>query len=204
MNKQLNDIWEKKFGDDYTKRKLLAHEKEGKLRENFWKLLIGRFSDIKSVLEIGPNAGMNLEGIWKADPKLTITGIEPNEFAYNTATERSNGRYRIIKGSVYDLTPQINADLVITCTVLIHIHPLDLERALTKIYDSAGRYILIMEYYWPKLCQIEYRGLTDVLWKRDFGAYILSKFKLNIIETGYLDVRDGFDRTTWWLFEKNK
>jgi len=44
--------------------------------------------------------------------------------------------------------------------------------------------------------------LKSALWKQDYGATFLQNFDVELIETGYLDARDGFDRTTWWLFNK--
>lgn len=199
---QLSNIWKKNFGDEYTDRKLKVHGTEGKLRESFWRELVKMMPDVKSYLEIGCNAGMNLEGIYKANPKLNITGIEPNAYSLDVAVKKAKKRYKVVQGNVFDLSPKLKSDLVFTCTVLIHIAPKDLLAALTNIYNRSKKYILCMEYYWPTVKKIEYRGLKNALWKRDFGALWLKKFDLNLIETGYLDMRDGFDRTTWWLFKK--
>ena len=43
--------------------------------------------------------------------------------------------------------------------------------------------------------------LSDI-WEKGFGALWLRNFDVNLIETGYLDASDGFDRVTWWLFKK--
>lgn len=199
---QLSDIWEKEFGEEYTKRKLRVHDTEGQHREAFWRELVKIVPDAKSYLEIGCNVGMNLEAIYKANPSLNITGVEPNGFALEVAEERSKARYNVIKENVFDLPSTLRADLVFTCTVLIHIAPDNLQPALNSIYRASNHYILAMEYYWPILKEIEYRGLEDALWKQDFGALWLRNFDVELIETGYLDARDGFDRVTWWLFKK--
>jgi pseudaminic acid biosynthesis-associated methylase len=200
---QLKNIWQNTFGIEYTKRKGQVHHTEGQLRKTFWKNFVTMVPDVSSVLEIGCNSGMNLEGLHAGNSKLNITGLEPNDFARNEAIRIAKERYQIIPGNVFDLEKDhITADLMITCTVLIHIHPNDLQKALQQIYQSAHKYILTMEYYWPTLKEIDYRGLSEALWKRDFGAYWLNHFDLEIIETGYLGPQDGFDRTTWWLFKK--
>lgn len=200
--KQLSDIWEKQFGEEYTKRKLQVHNTEGKSRDIFWDKLVKMVPDAQSYLEIGCNAGMNLESIYRANPSLDISGIEPNDYAFKIATENLNGKYKIINENVFDLPSTLKADLVFTCTVLIHIAPDDLQSALNNIYKTSKKYILAMEYYWPLVKTIEYRGLKDVLWKQDFGALWLRSQDVELIETGYLDARDGFDRVTWWLFKK--
>jgi pseudaminic acid biosynthesis-associated methylase len=199
---QLANIWEKKFGDEYTDRKLKVHDLEGQLRESFWRMLVKMTPDAESYLEIGCNAGMNLEGLYTANPQLNITGIEPNVYSLDVAIKKAEGRYRVRGGNIFDLPPELRSDLVFTCTVLIHIAPNDLLSALSNLYKTSKRYILIMEYYWPTVKEMEYRGLKNALWKRDYGSTFLENFSVELIETGYLDSRDGFDRVTWWLFEK--
>ncbi|MFH0779344.1 MAG: pseudaminic acid biosynthesis-associated methylase [Parcubacteria group bacterium] len=199
---QLAEIWEKDFGDEYTNRQLQTHDAEEKLRENFWRELIKMAPDAKSYLEIGCNVGLNLDPICKAGSHLDIVGVEPNKYALKIATEKAAGRYNVVDGNIFSLSPDLRADLVFTCTVLIHISPKDLLNALNNLYGASNKYILIMEYYWPTVKEIEYRGLRNALWKQDFGALLQKNFDVNLIETGYLDARDGFDRTSWWLFEK--
>ena len=200
--KQLNEIWENKFGDAYTERKLMVHKSEGKSRATFWRNLFQMVPEVQTVLEIGCNAGINLEAIFEVNNKLQIIGIEPNKYALHKAIEISNDRYSVLNGNVYNLPRDLKSDMIFTCTVLIHISPNDLISALNNIYKASNSYILIMEYYWPTVKEIEYRGLKDVLWKQDYGAVFLQNFNVDLMETGYLDARDGFDRVTWWLFKK--
>lgn len=197
---QLKKVWEDNFGEEYTKRKLEVHETEGNLRDTFWKELVQMVPDASTYLEIGCNAGMNLISLHNASTDIKLTGLEPNDFAFNTAVSEGEGKFDVIKGNVFDF--DANADLVFTCTVLIHIAPDDLKAAMKEIYKASNKYVLAMEYYWPELKEIEYRGLKNILWKQDFGAFWLKNFDLAIMETGYLDARDGFDRVTWWLFKK--
>jgi|SRR3989339_487815 len=199
---QLAEIWEKEFGEEYTRRQLQTHDVEGRLRESFWKDLIKMVPAAKSYLEIGCNVGLNLEPIHKADPQLNVVGVEPNQYALQIAKEKAAGKYKVIDGNIFSLPSDLRADLVFTCTVLIHIAPKDLLSALSNLYTASSKYILAMEYYWPTVKEIEYRGLKNALWKQDFGALWLRNFDVKLIETGYLDARDGFDRTSWWLFEK--
>lgn len=199
---ELKEIWEDKFGANYTDRKLENHQTERGLREKFWSKLVSDLKGIKSIVEVGCNAGMNLEGIYKADNNLSIIGVEPNLYAIEKAKKIANGRYDIIEGNIFDLNDDLKSDLIITCTVLIHISPNELVEAMKNLYDISSSYILIMEYYWPSIKKVEYRGLENALWKQDFGALFLENFDVELVETGFLDERDGFDRTSWWLFKK--
>ena len=114
----------------------------------------------------------------------------------------ANKRYKVLEGDLFNLSKMEKTDLVVTCTVLIHIAPNNLVKAMKNIYDLSNDYILIMEYYWPIVKEISYRNLDDALWKQDFGRVIMDNFEIDLLETGYLDERDGFDRVTWWLFKK--
>ena len=201
-NKQLDKIWKSQFGNEYTDRLLKNHETEGEQRKIFWNHMIKGMNDINSVTEIGCNAGMNLEGIYSANPKLKITGVEPNQYALEKALLIANKRYKVLEGDLFNLSKMEKTNLVVTYTVLIHIAPNNLVKAMKNIYDLSNDYILIMEYYWPTVKEISYRGLDDALWKQDFGRVLMDNFEIDLLETGYLDERDGFDRVTWWLFKK--
>lgn len=200
--KQLDQFWTHTFGDVYTARKLEVHAEEGQLRKKFWRNFVDLVPDAQRVLEVGCNAGMNLEGLIEAKPDLTLHGLEPNETAQTRAIEIAKGRYDILKGNLFSHPTDQRYDLVFTCTVLIHISPDDLRLAMERIYALSQKYVLAMEYYWPTLKEIEYRGHQEILWKRDFGAFWLENFDLEAVETGYMDYRDGFDRVTWWLLRK--
>ena len=82
---QLKKVWEDNFGEEYTKRKLEVHETEGNLRDTFWKELVQMVPDASTYLEIGCNAGMNLISLHNASTDIKLTGLEPNDFAFNTA-----------------------------------------------------------------------------------------------------------------------
>lgn len=87
--------------------------------------------------------------------------------------------------------------------VLIHIKLDDLPRALAEINRVSARYVLCAEYFAEEETVIEYRGYTDLLWKRNFKQHYLTAFpNLKVIKEGYWDAASGFDRTHWWLFER--
>jgi pseudaminic acid biosynthesis-associated methylase len=201
---QLTNLWQSTFGTDYTKRKIDNQSNEEALREMFWTFLPSLAPSASSYLEIGCNAGMNTNALYKGNSSLKITGLEPNEFAYKTAVDSAKGKYNVIQDDILNMSSDVTADLVFTCTVLIHINPDSLKAVMDRIFEASNQYILAMEYYWPCEKQVNYRGNWDALWKRDYGAIWLNNYNLSLIETGYLDERDGFDRTTWWLLEKNK
>lgn len=204
MNKteQLTEIWENEFGKEYTKRKFMSHDEERSKRQGSWESIFELMPDVKSVLEFGPNAGLNLECLANLDRELKIVGVEPNRYALDLANERSDGRYEVVEGDLFKSNVSEQFDCAFTCHLLIHIAPSDLLAAMKTVYAHSKKYILTMEYYWPEVKEIVYRGKTNALWKRDFGRTWLENFDVNLLETGYFGPECGFDRVTWWLFEK--
>jgi pseudaminic acid biosynthesis-associated methylase len=91
-----------------------------------------------------------------------------------------------------------------TSGVLIHIAPDDLLASCAEIYRVSSRYIACAEYFNPTPVEIEYRGHSGVLFKRDFGGYWLDNFlDLELVDYGFLWRRaTGLDDLTWWLFRK--
>ena len=76
---------------------------------------------------------------------------------------------------------------------------------LKKLYDYSARYILVAEYYNPTPVEVEYRGNTGKLFKRDFAGEIMDMYSdLKLVEYGFLYHRDIFpsDDATWFLMEK--
>jgi hypothetical protein len=95
-------------------------------------------------------------------------------------------------------------DLVFTAGVLIHIPLGDLPLALSEIYRVSKRYILAIEYFAQEETVVHYRGYDNLLWKRDFLRHYQSQFpELTLVRSGFLTSEDGFDKTHWWLLEKN-
>ena len=87
--------------------------------------------------------------------------------------------------------------------MLIHIALPDLPSALAEIYRVSNQYILCIEYFAPEESEINYRGNTNLLWKRDFKQQYLAQFPdLTVVREGYWSPEEGFDRANWWLFSK--
>lgn len=197
--KQLS-YWQGKFGDDYIDRnsnlKLFAR------RQFFFKELLLKLPDIKSVLEIGCNIGGNLMILNKINHRLKIVGIEPNRKAVRIA-KKNLPNAKIIEKSVFDINFKDKFDLVFTCGVLIHIADENLRKSLEKIYDASKKYILAIEYYSDNRTAIPYRNLSDALFKRPYDKEYLNIVPtLKCLDKGFLDKTQGFDRCTYFLFEK--
>jgi len=156
-----------------------------------------------NVVEIGPNRGHNLQAIADLDCVTgQIVGVEPNVKAAGIA-QASFPRATLVQGNVFAL-PYADrcADLVFTVGVLIHVALTNLPQALDEIYRVSRRYILCIEYFAEIETVIYYRGSNNMLWKRDFKQHFFDRYpQLRMIDSGYWDKAQGFDRSHWWLFE---
>jgi len=91
--------------------------------------------------------------------------------------------------------------------VLIHINPDCLARVYEKLYQTALKYICIVEYYNPTPVEISYRGHRDRLFKRDFAGEVLDKYPdLKLVDYGFTYHRDNnfpSGDCTWFLLKKS-
>ena len=77
---------------------------------------------------------------------------------------------------------------------------------MKSIYENSSKYILIAEYFNRTPVEIDYRGQSNMLFKRDFGKFFKENFECEVVDYGFLwgDEFDsaGFDDITFWLFKK--
>lgn len=192
------DLWRGQFGDDYAKRNV------GRVASNtaFFSRVLARASGIESIIELGAGTGQNLMALRALGfaPEQML-GVEINELA---ALSILFGN--VLVASILDLTLPRQYDLAFTKGVLIHIAPDDLHTVYRKLYEASRRYVLICEYYNPTPVSVEYRGVKDALWKRDFAGDMLNLFEdMEVVDYGFVWHRDAMapqDDLHWWLMEK--
>jgi len=193
------DTWEGKFGKDYTDRNVIEWRER---LDAFKEVLSGL--PIQSILEVGCNRGHNLLSLTELLPADSqVVGIEPNQYAREIARAAS-AKIGVLEGNAYDLPFKDGYfDVVFTAGVLIHISPSNLQTAISEIYRVSKRYILAIEYFSEEEEIVNYRGHTDLLWKRNFLKIYQQAFDdLKLIRNGYWGDEKGFFRSHWWLFEK--
>jgi len=194
-------FWAGDFGREYTERNQSAQLHAGNL--SFFAKIVERTRDVRSVLELGANRGMNLQALKTLLPGAELGGIEINPEA---ARILASGGFKVYPGSILDFEVDKTRDLTFTKGVLIHINP----DALPKVYDllhaASKRYVLVAEYYNPAPVEISYRGHSGKLFKRDFAGELLERHKdLRLVDYGFLYRRDPVfpqDDITWFLMEK--
>jgi len=185
--KQLN-IWQSKFGQEWTDRNMVSPS----LRVSAFQQIIP--DDVASILEIGCGAGHNLIALsWLHD--YTLVGIDPLDYAVAKARGYD---LDVVLGDCFNIPFRDGAfDLVFTCGVLMHVAPEDLTRAAQEIGRVTRKYILVIEYYSEEEQVIPHRGHDNFLFKRDY-----SKLFPNCVGGGFLGKEKGFDNCNYWLFKK--
>lgn len=207
-----SDTWAGEFGKEYTDRNPLSvkelddlYKKDygigrRKMNEEF---LQGLARDIK-ILEIGANIGLQLEMLRSMEFQ-NLLGVEINNYAVLQA-KKLHPQVDVIHGSAFDLPFRDgNFDLAFTSGVLIHISPADLEKAVKEIYRVSGRYIWGFEYFSSEPAEVKYRGNEDLLWKRDFAEFYLTKFPTaQLIKEKKFKFLGSEDTSQMFLLEKQK
>ena len=197
------NFWQGDFGDKYI------HRNQNKLliKNNFFlfKKIFSNILKIKSLIEFGPNIGLNIIALKKIFKPNFVTAVEINKNACSQIKDIE--KLNIINDSIINFSPKKKYELVLVKGVLIHINPNKLKKVYKTIYKSCkpSGYILIAEYYSPKPTMMLYRGKRNKLFKRDFAGEFVSLFKkTKIIKYGFAYHRDKYpqDDLNWFLIKK--
>lgn len=200
MNKaEQTSFWEGEFGNEYTERNAIRAED----RCRFFQKIVDLCKGIESVVELGANKGHNLAALHMVAPGLSLTGVELNRKACGEMAKITG--VNAVCSTIQEFSGD-PCDLVFSCGVLIHLPPADLPMIYRKMFDLSRRYILINEYFNPTPVEINYRGHSERLFKRDFGGEFFDTLgnSVRLVDYGFLwkRVEPTWDDTTWWLFEK--
>lgn len=202
MNEQ-ELFWAGKFGDEYINR----NQSKQFLQSNIhlFKRILSQTQDVRSILELGANIGMNLEAINFISKKIELEALEINTIAANKLIKKNICK-NVYNNSISNFVTDKRYDLTFTKTVLIHLDKLELEIAYQVLYEKSNRYILIAEYYNPVPDMIVYRGHINKLFRRDFCSEFIAKYPdLKLIDYGFVyhnDPSHPLDDITWFLIEK--
>ncbi|MGD1004222.1 MAG: pseudaminic acid biosynthesis-associated methylase [Methanoregulaceae archaeon] len=196
------EFWAGSFGDSYIDRNktidIIASNTA------FFSRILTHVSDIHSAIEFGSNIGLNLVALRQLLPSADLSAIEINEKA--AATLKELGYVKVYQESILDFVVDFQRDFVFTKGVLIHINPDMLSLVYEKLHQASRKYICVAEYYNPVHQEINYRGHTDRLFKRDFAGDMLGRYPdLHLLDYGFVYRRDNNfpqDDITWFLMEK--
>jgi pseudaminic acid biosynthesis-associated methylase len=192
-------FWAGEFGTAYTMR----NQVDPASRAPFFRYILGLTGEIKRICELGANRGHNLVALQRLNPRLELTGVEVNSAACTHLATLEG--ITAIWSSIQDFETEAQYDLVFTCGVLIHIGPEDLRATYAKMARLSSRYVLMNEYFNPVPVELNYRGHSGKLFKRDFaGEFLDQNRNWQPVGYGFLwkRVEPAWDNTTWTLMEK--
>jgi spore coat polysaccharide biosynthesis protein SpsF len=195
-------FWAGEFGNDYTKRNVGAQWVASNLA--LFAKVLARTENVRSVLELGANLGLNLCALRQLLPKAALSAVEIN--AQAAAELKRLGGISVHHASIFAFESPKLFDLVLIKGVLIHLNPDKLPQVYDLMHAASARYICVAEYYNPTPVAIPYRGHNDRLFKRDFAGELLKRHSdLRLEDYGFAyhgDANYPQDDLTWFLLEK--
>lgn len=192
-------FWKGKFGDKYLKRNVIQNR-----HLVIGKDLLDNKISISSAVELGPNIGLNLDGLKRVYPEIKTFGVEINKKAFNILKKK----HSCVNKSILNFKSKKKYDLVLITGVLMHQDPKNLKKIYKTMYHLTKKYIYISEYFNPKPVEVLYHNERKRLYKRDFAKEIWKMYpKLKLINYGFQWRQDPFflggcDDTNWFLFSK--
>jgi pseudaminic acid biosynthesis-associated methylase len=196
------EFWVGDFGNEYSNR----NQGDQLVNSNIYLFnqIFKTSLEIKSIVELGCNNGLNFKALKKINKNFELTGYEINKKALKEVTDLNLAT--VIEQSIIEPLPtNIQYDLSFTKGVLIHINPDNLHSAYENLYNLSKNYILVCEYYNVDPVTIDYRGHKKMMFKRDFAGEMIDKFKLKLIDYGFIYKRDNYspnDDAHWFLLKK--
>ncbi|WP_020473940.1 pseudaminic acid biosynthesis-associated methylase [Zavarzinella formosa] len=197
-------FWAGDFGTKYIGRN--SDPASVAKRAFYWGKILNSTRGVKSCLELGANIGLNAFAIRSSLPACQFTGVEINAAAVEQLKAIPN--ITAHHGSILDFTTaQLGRhDLTFTSGVLIHLNPDVLPAAYERLYECSTKYVVVIEYYNPSPVEIDYRGHTSRLFKRDFAGDLMDKYPdLQLVDYGFQYHRDPnfpADDLTWFVLKK--
>ena len=196
-------FWAGEFGDAYTDRNTGPRWIASNL--SLFSRILASTRDVRSVLELGANRGLNLFALRQLLPDAKLSAVEINAKAVEEL--RKLDWLQVTHASLLDFTPVAAVDFVLIKGVLIHLNPDVLPAVYDLLHAASRRFVCIVEYYNPSPVSIAYRGHTDRLFKRDFAGELLAKHAdLRLVDYGFIyhaDPNFPQDDLTWFLLEKH-
>jgi spore coat polysaccharide biosynthesis protein SpsF len=204
MRTEQEVFWQGEFGNDYTIRNRGSQSVAA--NTVLFGDVLAHTRDVRTVLELGSNIGLNLSALRRLLPEAHLSAVEINEQAAAELTT-GNPDVEVHLASILDFSPSQTWDFVFTKGVLIHISPDKLPQVYDLMYRCSSRYVLVAEYYSRQPAEVTYRGHSGKLFKRDFAGELLDRFSdLALVDYGFTWHRDpNFpqDDISWFLMDKD-
>jgi pseudaminic acid biosynthesis-associated methylase len=195
-------FWSGKFGDEYTQRNAGPEAEATAIRHAC--LSTKNLIDVpSSILEFGANRGLNIKALRLLYPDAEICALEINPAA---CRELRTLGIEVFEMPISEFRATRQWDLVLVAGVLIHIPPQHLPETYDVLAAASRRWVLIREYHSPYPVEVEYRGHSERLWKRDFAGDFLSRHpSFKLVDYGFIyqgDSNHGQQDWNYFLLER--
>ncbi len=195
-------FWAGKFGSEYINRNQGAKMIANSLV--LFSAVLSKREKINSTIEFGANIGLNQIALKTLLPDIEQSAVEINKDAAQELN--ALGFVKVYQESMLDFKVDYQRDFSFTSGVLIHIAPEMIKTAYEALYQSSKKYICVAEYYNPSPVEIDYRGYTGKLFKRDFAGDMLKIYDdLVLVDHGFTYHNDAnfiHDDINWFLLKK--
>jgi spore coat polysaccharide biosynthesis protein SpsF len=196
---RLETLWAGAFGNAYVDRGGSVHDVRGEL----WLPLMDELGP-ESVVEVGCGAGRNLDWITQRVDAQRVTGVDINAKALRLLDRRVPG-VRCVNAPARELPlADRSVEFVFTMGLLMHQPEETLDKVMSELVRVSSRYVFCGEYSDAGTVALPYHGRDDALFRRDYGELFLDLFPFDLapVREGHLPPEDGWERVTWWLFER--
>ena len=195
-------FWKGNFGDDYAERNVGVEFVAAKI--DMFSKALKVANNINSIIELGSNRGLNANALKAILPSSHYTGIEIGSKAFSLLKKNPNvdDCHHL---SIHEFETDKKFDLAMIAGVMIHLNPETLPDVYKLLASLSARYVLISEYYNPSPVEINYRGHTGKLFKRDFAKEFIDQTGFKLVDYGFFyrnDPKFHHDDMTWFLLER--
>lgn len=190
--------WEGEFGQSYTDRNpqsadelnVLYMKDYGKTASEMYPSYWDQFPRDLRILEVGCNVGCQLEVLQRMG-FTNLYGLDIQWYAVEKARRRLQ-QVNILQGDALDIPFKDGFfDLVFTAGLLIHIPPVNIQKAAGELRRCSAQYIWGFECFSEDYKEIVYRGKTGMMWTANFPHYlgcpVLKEEKVKVLQHEYSD-----------------
>lgn len=194
-------FWKGAFGDEYVDR--IVGPKFVAAKVDMFIKALNVADNIGSIIELGSNRGLNANALKAILPSSHYTGVEIGDKAFSFLKQNPNVD-ECHHASIHGLKIDKKFDLAIIAGVMIHLNPNSLPDVYRLLASLSNRYVILSEYYNPTPVEINYRGHSGKLFKRDFAQEFIEETGFRLLDYGFLyqnDPKFHHADMTWFLLE---
>lgn len=195
----LEQMWKGEFGDQYVTRNSVDYP----ARRQFWRRTLDRYPT-STLLEVGCAHGDNFRYMSDLIDVGGTCGVDINELGLRTLRANEPDVGAVLGAARHLPIRDQSFETAFTIGLLIHQPDSTIGAVMEDVARCSSRWVMFGEYSAAEPTEIEYRGRSGILFKRDYVTMFLDQCPdFRHVDTEELTMEaDGFDRVTWGVFER--